>query len=503
MGGYKRRYSNRLTDLADVPGETGTGKVVRQTGASLITARIISNLRDSVGETLLGLYETVSAVNFAVFWNAPTGQAARLETDGDDADIDLEVSPKGSGLFTYRGDEVATVASLTSGYQPLDAELTALAGLTSAANKLPYFSGASAASTCDFTAFARSMLDDATAADVRTTLGLGSLSTLSYTITTSPTAGAIPLAGGTGQIDSAWLADATSISKGVVKFGTSSTTACVGNDSRLSDSRAPTGSAGGDLTGTYPNPTLASVGGGAAGPIGGTATVPVVTVDAKGRVTALGSASIPGEYKSIQILTSTASSTYTTPAGINKIMVWMWGGGGGGGGAAQTASNAAGGGGGAAGGLCIATITSPSSTYSYQCGALGAGGTAGANDGTAGSNTTFSTYTAKGGNGGKGCAASTTPLFALGGAGVVATGGDINGAGAPGMFGIVLSGTVAAGGVGGSSWVGGGGAAANTERAGFAAAGYAAGGGGACCLGTTAKAGGNGANGLILVFEYT
>lgn len=41
-----------------------------------------------------------------------------------------------------------------------------------------------------------------------------------------------------------------------LNYGTSSTTACVGNDSRLSDSRAPNGTAGGALNGTYPNPGL-------------------------------------------------------------------------------------------------------------------------------------------------------------------------------------------------------------------------------------------------------
>lgn len=151
-----------LDDLADVAITTATsGDLLRYNGSSWVNYPG-SNYQphDAELDALAGL-------------TSAADKGIQFTGSGTAATYDLTAFAK-----TFLDDANAAAVRTTLGLvigtdvQAYDAELAALAGLTSAANKLPYFTGAGTAAVTDLSAYIRTLLDDADAATARTTLGL-------------------------------------------------------------------------------------------------------------------------------------------------------------------------------------------------------------------------------------------------------------------------------------------------------------------------------------------
>lgn len=211
----------------------------------------------------------------------------------------------------------------------------------------------------------------------------------------------------------------------------------------------------------------------------------------------------------LNVITMTSSGTYTPTPGTNSIVVEVQGGGGGGGGAGATSSNKVSlGGGGGAGGYAKSRITSGFSSVSVIVGAGGAGGNIAPTTGIGGGASSFGSFlSCDGGGGGLGQIQINPGYTATGGRGGASSGGNIlNISGGQGTHGISISLSNNIGGNGGSTQFGSGGfGTANNNTPGSSGTGYGAGGGAGVSQDSplAGRAGGDGANGVVIIWEYS
>jgi hypothetical protein len=136
-------------------------------------------------DTIISSSNSDAAENFTagtknVFVTLPASKAVILDSSGN------IVANNGSNLTNLNA---SNLASGTVDNARLDADLAAIGGLTSAADKGIQFTGSGTAGTFDLTTAGKALLDDADAAAQRTTLGLGSIATLNTVTLTTDTTG--------------------------------------------------------------------------------------------------------------------------------------------------------------------------------------------------------------------------------------------------------------------------------------------------------------------------
>ena len=119
-----------------------------------------------------------------LWFDTSTGVDAMKVYDGS-AFVAAFISASGMLTATNNLSDISSASSgrtnlglvIGTNVQAYDADLAAIAGLTSAADRIAYFTGAGAASLATFSTAGRALVDDADASAQRTTLGLGTMAT--------------------------------------------------------------------------------------------------------------------------------------------------------------------------------------------------------------------------------------------------------------------------------------------------------------------------------------
>ena len=145
----------------------------------------------NAGEWIKLIGWKTSSSNARYLMNSPISQLTNL------SDVTITSATSGN-LLQHNGTAFVNVAKSTidvgtfnddGTYQPLDAGLTSISGLTTAADKMIYTTASDTYAVADLTSAGRALLDDADASAQRTTLGLGTAATSASTDFLASTAG--------------------------------------------------------------------------------------------------------------------------------------------------------------------------------------------------------------------------------------------------------------------------------------------------------------------------